>query len=433
MASIQNEAATGRGVAAGGMAPGGALNRPHSTTISPPCQADLDPLAVYHLARLLAGAADADRAAILAEWPECPIGSGPLDRAAIQTWLERCPDLLRAVLATDPSTPPLTLRATAPVATWADLGQTLGPITWAWQGWLPNGFLTIIAGENGVGKSALALRLCACFVRGDPWPDGTEYHGQTGAVLWVEAEASQALNLDRARCWGLPLERIYAPLPDPLDDARLDNAEHRDRIMEIACRAEVRMVVVDSLRGAHSGDENDSGVIGVVAWLAQMARNTGKPVLITHHLRKRGLLDSGAEVSLDRLRGSSALVQPARCVWAVDRPDPTSTARRVAVIKCNLGPFPGPLGLEIGPEGVTFGRAPEAPRIETLQDKAADMLRALLRPGPRRAADLQTEIEGAGLSWAAAKRAKQALGIVSVKREDGWWWGLPERSSEERE
>ena len=47
----------------------------------------------------------------------------------------------------------------------------------------------------------------------------------------------------------------------------------------------------------------------------RLARDTGKPVLCTHHLRKKGLQD-GEAVTLDRLRGSSATVQTARLVWA---------------------------------------------------------------------------------------------------------------------
>ena len=44
-------------------------------------------------------------------------------------------------------------------STWADIAAMLGPITWSWRGWLPDGLLTIVAAEPGVGKSALCLRI----------------------------------------------------------------------------------------------------------------------------------------------------------------------------------------------------------------------------------------------------------------------------------
>ena len=135
------------------------------------------------------------------------------------------------------------------VKTFADMAEVIGPIEWDWRGWLPKGLLTILAGESGAGKSSLALRLAACYLRGDPWPDGSPYTGEPGAVLWCEAEAAQAVNLQRAAAWGLPLGMLYTPLDNPLDDLRLDNAEHRAILTTKASRPEVRMIVTDSLRG----------------------------------------------------------------------------------------------------------------------------------------------------------------------------------------
>jgi putative DNA primase/helicase len=169
--------------------------------------------------------------------------------------------------AQDPTIPP--------GATWADLDSLIGPIQWRWKNWLPQGMLTIIAGELGVGKSIMALRIAACFLRGDPWPDGTPYTGETGAVLWCEAEAAQAINLSRAKAWGLPLDRIYTPFEDPMVDILLDDPNHREAIATVARREEVLLIVVDSLRGATRGDENSSETIAITKWLAELARDTG--------------------------------------------------------------------------------------------------------------------------------------------------------------
>ena len=62
-------------------------------------------LAVYHLARLLAGASDADLDAIRAAWPECPVNGKNTDskaiRATLMDWMKSRPNLLKEVLATD--------------------------------------------------------------------------------------------------------------------------------------------------------------------------------------------------------------------------------------------------------------------------------------------------------------------------------------------
>ncbi|MCI0726797.1 MAG: AAA family ATPase, partial [Chloroflexi bacterium] len=51
-----------------------------------------------------------------------------------------------------------------PASSWADLDERLDPVQWDWPGWLPRGFLTILAGEPGTGKSLLCLRLAACYL-----------------------------------------------------------------------------------------------------------------------------------------------------------------------------------------------------------------------------------------------------------------------------
>jgi putative DNA primase/helicase len=328
----------------------------------------------------------------------------------------------------------LRLAAPAPqCATWADLEGLIGPIAWDWPGWLPRGFLTMLAGEAGLGKSILALRLCACYLRGDGWPDGapcadaaTGRGGAAGAVVWCESEAAQVLNWERAKSWGLPLERILAPL-GALEDVSIDAPAHREAIAHLARRPEVRLVVVDSFSGASRRDENSSESLAAVRWLAALARDTGKPVLLLHHLRKRGLLDGDHKVSLERLRGHSSIVQPARTVLALDAPDPRrGERRRLSVIKSNLAPFPQPLGLWVTERGeVRFGEAPEAPQALTVLDRAMEALKELLGDGPVPADEAKAYLEELDISKRTADRAKAKMGIRSDRKDDHWVWELP--------
>ena len=309
---------------------------------------------------------------------------------------------------------------------WDEMAGLIGDVSWAWQPWLPKGFVTIIAAEVGVGKSVLCLRIADSFLRGEPWPDGAPYDAEMGAILWCEAEAAQALNLGRAKAWGLPIDKIYSPKigDNPITDVELDLTEHQDQVTDMANWPDVRLIVVDSLRGAHRGDENSSS-IEVVKWLAQLARDTNKPVLLTHHLRKRGLLDLDGTISLDRVRGSSAIIQTSRVVWAIDRPDIETEARRLSVIKSNLTRFPVSVGLEISDAGVEFGEAPEKPHEDTPTERAMDLLRSILADEPMRQPDIEEEAKGAAISMAAMRRAKKRLSIVSKKQPDGWYWSLP--------
>jgi len=313
-------------------------------------------------------------------------------------------------------------------STWADAAGAIGPVTWDWPAWLPCGFLSELVGESGAGKSIAALRVASCYLRGDPWPDGSNHQGEPGAIVWAEAEAAQALNVGRAQAWGLPMERIISPLGDPFGDMDLRNPEHVVALTAAAQRPDVRAVIVDSLSGACGGREKADEMMPVVLSLAALARDTGKAVLLLHHLRKRGLFDAGNVITLDRVRGSTVIVQPARVVWAIDVPDPNEPdRRRLSVIKSNLGRFPEPVGFAIDDNGPVFGAAPEPPKQETQLDRGIELLRAALARGPVQSTDLEEEAHGAGLSWDTVKRAKEKLCVVA--RRDGktgkWTWALP--------
>jgi putative DNA primase/helicase len=340
---------------------------------------------------------------------------------------KECPELLAAAqktysdkFAKEPLPP-------AKPSSWQDMVDSIGPIEWDLHGWFAKAIAIILAANSGVGKSILALRIAATYIRGDCWPDGTPYTGELGSVLWIETEAGEALNLERARNWNLPLEKILTPFADTLQTARLDNEEDRATIEAVAQRADIKLIIVDSLRGAHRGEENSNDAADIVFWLAALARNTGKPVLILHHLRKRGMLDGLEEVTLDQLRGYSGIVQAARIVWAINKPDRNSDTLRLAVVKNNLCRFPEPMGFEISDDGITFTDAPTTPKAETQLDKARDMLQALLSNSQSRPQTyIKEQLEGAGISWATVTRAKNKLYIKSEKIGTIWMWSIPQ-------
>lgn len=310
------------------------------------------------------------------------------------------------------------------LTTWADLESQIGPVSYTWDKWLPNGLLTILAGLSGEGKSTVALYVGGCVTDGLQFPDGTPSSHSGGTVLWCESESAQAINLERAKKWQLSIDRYLTPFPNGLVDINLDKANHRNAIIEKAHLPGVKLIIVDSLSGANSKRENDTEVKQVTEFLAELARDTQKPILLTHHLRKKGLLDTST-ITLDRLRGSSAIVQEARVIWALDKPDPNNPRLRLSMIKNNLRKKAAPIGLEISEEGVTFGDAPQEPRVETKTEKAADLIRTLLQREPLLSTKMEDELHQAGYSDRTIKAAREALKIEPIRMKDHWYWSLP--------
>lgn len=312
--------------------------------------------------------------------------------------------------------------------TFADLDH-LPDITWRWEPWLARGTVTLLVGEPGVGKSSLALAIASAVVQGTVWPDRGSNDDEPGLAVWVESESCQALTRERATIWGIPKERLLIPAvsDDPLDKIWLDTQEGWAALERETSRDEVGLVIVDSLRGAYKGDENTSDTTELLGKLADLAQRHHIAVLVVHHLRKKGMLDGG-KIDLDRVRGSSAIVQIPRCVWAIDKPDPLMPDHiRLQQLKNNLSRFPEPCGFEITEAGITFTDAPSEPVVETQRDKAADLIMSLLRDGPVLATEIYQEAEGAAIGKATVKRAKKALGVVARRKEGRWWWALPVR------
>ena len=309
---------------------------------------------------------------------------------------------------------------------WLDIAKELGPIEWDWPGWLAKGFLCILAALSGIGKSILALRIAACYIMGWCWPDGSAFTGKKGKVLWCECEHAEALNLERAMKWGLPLESILTPnVDDPLAGVDLDNPQHRAAIAQIAKREDVRLIIVDSLSAASaSRDENSSAMLKITRWLAALAKEVQKPVLVTHHLRKAGMGDPQGP-TLERLRGHSSIVQCSRIVWSLHKPDTEKAALRLSVIKSNLAKFPQAVGMAIDDEGkVSFGAAPMKARELSEIEKAAAFLKKALAQGPMKSELIYSAAEAVGIRRRTLERAKGNMPIKSHKVGNDWLWTL---------
>jgi len=318
-------------------------------------------------------------------------------------------------------------------ASMADVAKRVAGIRYLVKGWIPFAMTTMLVAEPGKGKSAFALYgLVRPIVCATDWFNGMTGPAKTGFALWCDTEGTAAITVQRIKDWNLPAHRIKVPFADdPLRSVNLTNLEHLEQIEAVTNKHRCKLVVIDSLRGAHDGDENNSRVAHVLKELASIAERTKAAIIIVHHTRK---LYVDEELTANSSRGSNAILAMVRSQLGIDKPDKTSDWMRLQMLKENLGLKPRPIGFRIGAKGLEFGAAPERPRKETRRDKAEEWLLQNMTPGKwYKAAELRDEAEQGGFSETALRRARNELGIVKPdhvrKTADGWEWRLPKASS----
>lgn len=298
--------------------------------------------------------------------------------------------------------------------TMADLRRFFGSIQWAWQWWVPIGHITMIAGNTGIGKSWLAAAYIGALTGCMPWPDGTPA-SEPRRVLLLETESFRGPWAERLEILGIPDELVITPsedptfVPDLLRDEKL--------ILQVAREQNCGAMLTDSLSGGHALDENSQEMKQLLGKLAHWGALLSMPITTVHHARKRASHES-SKMTLDRVRGSSAITQFCRTVVGLWQPEEGfGKPVRADMIKTNFKPQPS-FGFTLSDDGIDFGQAPEEAQEVTAVDRAVEFLQVELREEPQPYGDLLERAEPQGISKNSLYRARRRLGVVTV---DGLW------------
>ncbi len=315
-------------------------------------------------------------------------------------------------------------------ATLADVAQIVRETHWLIRGWLPRGYVTVVFGHPSAGKSGLVLQTARQLVFGEPWPDG-EQAEKIERVVWMDTEAAHGMLVERASLWGVPADQIImcGPPDDPLRECQLDNRADLALLHEAVRDNNAELVVIDSLRGAHSKKEDDQANSMFHA-LQILARDTGAAVVLVHHPRKPDPKALTDQLSLEDLRGTGTLGASARIVWAVEAQAQTEAAygSRVRVIKSNLDSRPAAIGFTISDLGFQWGELPK-PSLEELGavETACAFLKRVLQGGavPSDEVDSRRRVEG--ITERNLKAARRKLGVKAIheaKARGRWFMKL---------
>ena len=306
---------------------------------------------------------------------------------------------------------------------------------WLWPGYIPIGALTVIDGFPGTGKSTVTCDLAARVSAGQPMP-GQDKSIEVASVLILSAEDDAARTIrPRLRAAGADLDRIHAVGRDEV--CAIPN--QIDRLAAMVRDTQPKLLILDPITSYLSTNANaDQPVRKALQPLAELAREAEVAVLLIRHLNKTGGVNP-----LLRGAGSIGIIGLCRSGLAViDNPvDPA--ARVLAPTKNNLGPESPSWDFQFG--AATNGAA----RIEWHRHSRYSAAELLETPGRDRPAVeeavrflvpllfeemiLAREVirltTAQGISRSTLKRAKQLLGIESIRKGFGRrsmiYWRLP--------
>jgi putative DNA primase/helicase len=335
------------------------------------------------------------------------------------------------------------------------------PIDWLWNGWLARGKFEVFAGMAGTGKTTIAIALAATVSIGGRFPGGTR--SPVGHVLIWSGEDSAADTLvPRLIAAGADLSRIHfigdvkhgdeiRSFDPAIDIAALNHAAARI--------GNISMLIVDPIVNAVAGDSHKNGEVRrALQPLVDFGEKMSCAVLGISHFSK----GTGGKEPLERVTGSLAFGALARIVLATAKITEGETSRRIFCrAKSNIGLDDG--GFEYSLEQkevegypglfssyVLWGNAVEGSARELLAepdsresgeqnstalDDAKGFLLELLADGELPQKQIEADAKGASHSMRTVRRAKDDLGIKSVKKKlDGcWYWKLPGNMSKTAE
>lgn len=183
------------------------------------------------------------------------------------------------------------------------------------EGAIPAGAITLIVGEPGAKKSWLAYALAMATARKDEWLGRTVTpHGPSGNVLVLNYDNPTPECGRRFKRLGMiESDSVFFHSVD-LEPLRLPRC--KDEIRAITSAVRPSLIIADSFRQSHEGDENSSKEMAEVMGCYKSLCAFGCAVVIVHHASKSELASG-----VGKARGSGEIVASADAMISVSKSD----------------------------------------------------------------------------------------------------------------
>ena len=331
-------------------------------------------------------------------------------------------------------------RGGAPVVVSMDTVQRT-PVTWLWWPYIALGKLTMLDGDPGIGKSLLMTQLAASLSRGQALPDQegkpTFPTGSPHVTVMLSTEDGLADTLKpRLEDAGADCRQIkvLTAWVDTEGEEHAFSFQDMPMLERTLQEYDPRLVIIDPVQ-AYLGSGVDmhraNETRPLLEALRRLAERYQCAIVCIRHPAKA----SQGSKALHRGLGSVDFIGTARTGLFVEQHPLDPTKALVAQSKSNIGPLGRTLiftkadgqfewcgrsrlsaemlaGSGRGPDPYVFLEA-----VCWLETRLQDGL-------PVASTVLREEAEEEGISFPTLRRAKKALGVRSVKREDQWEWQL---------
>ena len=333
------------------------------------------------------------------------------------------------------------------------------PQGWVWKGVIPEGQVTLLTGEPGVGKSLFAMDAIAKLTRGQRgflFDD----QGEPGQVILFSGEdgiSSVVRNRLEAAKAELPLVNVVVNDAETTttlkktdsargrhnDDSQMESLELYLTLLRESGKP-CRLVVIDPVKSllAATNGRDDVKLRATMAKLTELADRTGVAILLIATPSK---IEKGKRG--DWTPTSPVLAEVARSVWTIVR-DPNEPSRRLLLpVKTNLCDTPPGIGFTIQDQRIRWENewvrqtaeqyAADTTATEQLQHVAAkselsrvtEWVKKRLNHSPVYTGDLKEDAAKHEISQTTLMRALTLLGCRKGKERtsDGrWFWRLPD-------
>ena len=302
-------------------------------------------------------------------------------------------------------------------------------VTWLWYPYIPYGKITIIQGDPGEGKTTLVLHLAAALTQGGQL--GSEEVGEPVTVIYQTAEDGLADTIK---------PRLLAADADCSKVLVIDESEKcismtDNRLENAIQQTNAKLVILDPIQaylGADVDMHRANEIRPVMKHLGDLAEKYGCAIVLIGHMNKA----AGVKASYRGL-GSIDFAAAARSVLIVARDRDNPKNRVVVQVKSSLAPEGKPIAFELDPvHGFLFIGEYEVDPNELLAGTsgkkkakvAEELLISALMQGEESQQKILERAKELGISKRTLDHAKKSLGVQSKKKQDGWYWYLPENA-----